>query len=97
MRNQWRGNIRELRNVIERSIIVCNDNSLAMTDLPIEILNPQLVNIKDKNSSEFDMSTMERRHIARVLQFTRGNKTETARLLKIGLTTLYRKIEEYGL
>ena len=38
---------------------------------------------------------MERRHIARVLEYTKGNKTETARLLKIGLTTLYRKIEEY--
>ena len=96
-RNQWRGNIRELRNVIERSIIVCNDNALTMSDLPIEILNYQLADIKDKNSTEFDMTTMERRHIARVLQFTRGNKTETARLLKIGLTTLYRKIEDYGL
>jgi len=40
---------------------------------------------------------MEKRHIARVLQFTKGNKTETARLLRIGLTTLYRKIEEFGL
>ena len=39
---------------------------------------------------------MERRHIARVLEYTKGNKTEAARLLKIGLTTLYRKIEEYG-
>ena len=38
---------------------------------------------------------MERRHIARVLEYTKGNKTEAARLLKIGLTTLYRKIEEY--
>ena len=39
--------------------------------------------------------TMEKRHIARVLEYTKGNKTEAARLLKIGLTTLYRKIEEY--
>ena len=41
------------------------------------------------------LSAMERRHIARVLEYTKGNKTEAARLLKIGLTTLYRKIEEY--
>jgi len=40
---------------------------------------------------------MECRHIARVLQYTQGNKSEAARLLKIGLTTLYRKIEEYKL
>jgi two-component system, NtrC family, response regulator len=95
--NRWRGNIRELRNVIERSIIVCNEDSLTLTDLPLEILNDQLTEIKDVNSTEFDMLTMEKRHIARVLQFTKGNKTETARLLRIGLTTLYRKIEEFGL
>lgn len=40
---------------------------------------------------------MEKRHIARVLDYTNGNKTEAAKLLKIGLTTLYRKIEEYKL
>lgn len=40
---------------------------------------------------------MEKRHIAKVLQYTKGNKTEASRLLKIGLTTLYRKIEEYGI
>jgi two-component system, NtrC family, response regulator len=96
-RHTWRGNIRELRNVIERSLIVCSDESLTLQDLPIEILNDQLEEIIGKNSSDFEMSGMERRHIARVLQYSKGNKTETARLLKIGLTTLYRKIEEYGL
>jgi two-component system NtrC family response regulator len=95
--HSWRGNIRELRNVIERSLIVCADESLTLDDLPIEILNDQLEEITGKNPSDFDMAGMERRHIARVLQYTKGNKTETARLLKIGLTTLYRKIEEYGL
>jgi len=93
----WRGNIRELRNVIERSLIVCADESLTLDDLPIEILNDQLEEITGKNSTDFDMAGMERRHIVRVLQYTKGNKTETARLLKIGLTTLYRKIEEYGI
>ena len=96
-RNEWRGNIRELRNVIERSIIVNNDNVLSVRDLPIDILNNQLSEIADINSHDFDLTAVERRHIAKVLQFTKGNKTETARLLKIGLTTLYRKIEEYKL
>lgn len=96
-RHTWRGNIRELRNVIERSLIVCSDESLTLQDLPIEILNDQLEEIIGNNSTDFEMTGMERRHIARVLQYSKGNKTETARLLKIGLTTLYRKIEEYGL
>ena len=95
IRHNWRGNIRELRNVIERSLIVCSEESLTLEDLPVEILNDQLEQIIGKESSDFDMAGMERRHIVRVLQFAKGNKTETARLLKIGLTTLYRKIEEY--
>jgi two-component system NtrC family response regulator len=96
-RHTWRGNIRELRNVIERSLIVCSNESLTLEDLPMELLNDQLEEIIGKNSSDLDMQGMERRHIARVLQYAKGNKTETARLLKIGLTTLYRKIEEFGL
>ncbi len=95
--HNWRGNIRELRNVIERSLIVCTNESLTLEDLPVEILNDQFEKIIGKDSLDLDMAGMERRHISRVLQYTKGNKTETARLLKIGLTTLYRKIEEYGL
>ena len=44
---------------------------------------------------EFELAEIERIHIIKVLQHTNGNKTETARLLKIGLATLYRKIETY--
>ena len=40
---------------------------------------------------------IEKQHIAKILSYTGGNKTETARLLGIGVTTLYRKIDEYGL
>ena len=42
-------------------------------------------------------AAIERKHILKVLQHTHGNKTETARLLKIGLATLYRKIDSYGI
>ena len=45
----------------------------------------------------FDLASVERSHIQRVLAYTRGDKSEAARLLKIGLTTLYRKIAEYQL
>lgn len=90
----WKGNIRELRNVIERSLIVCDTGKLDVCDLPLEIQNNHY-ECSDDNGGSFELSIMERRHIARVLEYTKGNKTETARLLKIGLTTLYRKIEEY--
>ncbi len=93
----WKGNIRELRNVIERSLIVSTDDILKVCDLPLEIQEHCIFGEEETDSSRLDMASVERRHIARVLQHTKGNKTEAARLLKIGLTTLYRKIEEYRL
>jgi len=91
----WKGNIRELRNVIERSMIVCESGCLDIADLPFDIQNAHYEHSNDSSPGSFELSAMERRHIARVLEYTKGNKTEAARLLKIGLTTLYRKIEEY--
>lgn len=91
----WKGNIRELRNVIERSMIVCESGYLDIADLPFDIQNTHYEHSNDSSPGSFELSAMERRHIARVLEYTKGNKTEAARLLKIGLTTLYRKIEEY--
>lgn len=92
----WKGNIRELRNVIERSLIVCESEWLDVADLPLDIQNTHYEQSDETTPGSFELSAMERRHIARVLEYTKGNKTEAARLLKIGLTTLYRKIEEYG-
>lgn len=93
---EWKGNIRELRNVIERGMIVC-DRQLTLQDLPLDFQHMNISGAEGQSCSEFELSVVEKRHIVRVLQYTRGNKTETSRLLKIGLTTLYRKIEEYGL
>ena len=93
----WKGNIRELRNVIERSLIVCESERLDVADLPLDIQNTHYEQSDETTPGSFELSAMERRHIARVLEYTQGNKTEAARLLKIGLTTLYRKIKEYGI
>ena len=86
----WKGNIRELRNVIERSLIVCESERLDVADLPLDIQNTHYEQSDETTPGSFELSAMERRHIARVLEYTKGNKTEAARLLKIGLTTLYR-------
>ncbi len=87
----WPGNIRELKNVIERSVILENGNELTTATLPFNMQHPA----DSKPLSAFDLATVEKQHIQKVLQHTGGNKTETAKLLGIGLTTLYRKIEEY--
>lgn len=91
-KNEWRGNIRELRNVIERSLIVCQGTELSMDNLPVEL---QYNAVKSNTLSAFDLSSVERLHIHRVLQYTKGNKTQAAKLLNISPATLYRKIDEY--
>lgn len=89
---EWKGNVRELRNVIERCSIVCEDQ-ITFEDLPLDLQRRKSEVAPMKDS--FELAEIERMHIIKVLQYTNGNKTETARLLKIGLATLYRKIEAY--
>ena len=91
----WPGNVRELRNVIERALIICDDY-ITLDDMPLDFRSSTLSG-SAADSDDFELAEAEHRHIQRVLQYTKGNKAEAARLLKIGLTTLYRKIEEYGI
>ncbi len=91
-RNAWRGNIRELKNVIERSVILSENGKLEAESLPFGTNSSKA---DDMLSCSFSMANIERQHIQRVLQHTNGNKAEAARLLEIGVATLYRKIEEY--
>ena len=90
---QWPGNVREMMNAIEHGLIVC-DSEITPGDLPIDMLTRET---SSESNDSLDLKSVERNHIVKVLKFTNGNKTETARLLKIGLTTLYRKIEEFGI
>ena len=89
----WKGNIRELKNVIERALILADSDELTPDLLPYEM--QEGTNLIDPTA--LDLATVEWQHIQRVLRQTNGNKTETARLLGIGLTTLYRKLQEAGL
>jgi len=97
--HNWPGNIRELKNVIERSIILENSTILTPDSLPYEIqqLQPEAKNEGGKTLSAFSMAAAEKLHIQKVFNHTNGNKAETARLLNIGIATLYRKIEEYAI
>jgi two-component system NtrC family response regulator len=87
-RHQWKGNIRELKNVMERAVILADDTLTPDT-------LPQQFNTANIDSNAFDLQSIEKQHISKVLNYTKGNKTEAARLLGIGLTTLYRKIDEF--
>jgi two-component system, NtrC family, response regulator len=92
--HQWNGNIRELKNVMERAVILMSDDIITAENLPFEL---QQASSYPKQLSAFDLASAEKIHIQKVLNYTNGNKTETAKLLNIALTTLYRKIEEYKL
>lgn len=89
MKHVWKGNIRELKNVMERVVILADGNIVTPSLLPYEF------HAETQEEDSMKMQVIEKQHINKVLKHTRGNKTETARLLGIGLTTLYRKMEEY--
>ena len=94
-RCEWKGNVRELKNVIERAVIMEDTNSLRLCSLPVDI---QQFNLGFKHDlPRFHLATIEQEHIRKILHYTNGNKSEAARLLGIGLATLYRKVEEYGI
>lgn len=85
----WKGNIRELKNVIERSVIL-SDNELDISLLPPDFCT-------DDEANVYSLTEVEKRHIKKILAFADGNKTQAAKLLGIGLTTLYQKIKDYDL
>lgn len=97
--HQWPGNIRELKNILERSVILENSEILTPSSLPLELRsNAGSSGSADSNTlSAFSMASAEKIHIQKVLNYTGGNKAETARLLNIGIATLYRKMDEYSL
>lgn len=97
--HSWKGNIRELKNVIERAVILSDTRDDGPNELTPDLLPYEMqhgLSTIDPNTI-VDLATLEQQHIRRVLRHTNGNKTEAARLLGIGLTTLYRKLQEYGL
>ena len=91
----WPGNIRELKNVIERACIICNTNELTSEDLPFDFR----FNSSSTDSGDLihSLARAEKLHIQKILAYADGNKTKAAKLLGIGLTTLYAKIKEYDI
>lgn len=93
--HSWKGNIRELKNVIERSVILSENIEIDSDLLPPEFNRYDSTSSNGKQLSAFDLASAEKLHIQKVMNYTNGNKTKTAELLNIALTTLYRKLDDY--
>jgi DNA-binding NtrC family response regulator len=100
MSHTWPGNIRELRNVLERSAIMCERDLITRSCLPGEFGKSQAKSPSDLGAIKFPIGTtvdaMERELILQTLAATGNNKTRAAELLGISLKTLHNKLKEYG-
>lgn len=93
---EWKGNIRELQNVIERAIIFAEDDRITASD--IGLMGTSTASVEgDKESLTHAMKFYEREHIIRILAKHKGSKAEAAKALGIGLSSLYRKLEDLGI
>lgn len=101
IRYDWPGNIRELKNIIERMVVLSYGDRLGLSNVPEDIRHPRHGTLPSTTESivalpQADrLSDMEREWIRQKLQESRGNKSMTAKKLGISRRTLYRKIEEY--
>jgi len=89
----WPGNIRELQHVIERAVIMNNQNELTSSSFLLKTETPTDV----EPSTNLTMEEMEIKTIRGALRKTNGNLSQAAEELKIGRSTLYRKIKRYGI
>jgi len=99
-RRPWNGNVRELKNWIERAVNLTRNPLLTRADFPSELIEGEKVKPQTTPSPSRDnssLSQVERETIQRVLSDCRGNVTAACRELGIGRTTLYRKIKKHGL
>jgi len=94
----WPGNIRELRNVLERACILSEAGMITERDLSSALTTRAAVRTADTDEAPDDrLSTLQRRQVERVLEETGGNKSEAARRLGISRRALYRRIDEMNL
>jgi len=89
----WPGNVRQLKNVIERAVVLAKKSSISIRDLPEEFLHyrkQQSRTVKIRSLKEFEIQ-----HITKVLEECQGNKSRTAKILGISRKALYKRFKEF--
>lgn len=89
----WPGNLRELKNVIKRSVLLTQGTEIPPEVIPKEVLNPP----QEQELSDFSKEKHEKQLIINALRETSNNKTKAAKLLNITRKTLYNKMAQYGI
>jgi DNA-binding NtrC family response regulator len=93
----WSGNVRELRNVLERAVALTEFEKLVVDDLPERIRDYRQTTFRIDTTNPAELQTLEaveRQYIHRVLESVQGNRTEAARILGVDRKTLYRRLKE---
>ncbi len=94
----WPGNVRELLNLVQKMVVLCQDDTIDVRDVPAEIRAPEGEESPGLGSlAGVGLDRLEKEAIRQTLAMTGGNREQTAQLLGIGERTLYRKLREYGL
>lgn len=94
-RYEWKGNIRELENMIERAVVLSQDRILKLHHFPNLTMQDASVSHGTDSAGLFSLEVIEKNAIVRTLQYHNFDKNKTAMTLQIGLATLYRKLKEY--
>jgi len=89
----WPGNVRELKNCIESAVVMAQDESIRKKDLPDYLLRDALTPINEEDGGLLE--DMGKKAVITILEKTDGDKTKAAKILGIGLRTLYRKLKKW--
>src|SRR5699024_8210441 len=94
---EWKGQVRELENIIERAVLLGEDAYISLNDLPANMAGLSNGSVVEVAALDKAVQLFEQQHIQRMLKRCGGNKTKTAGLLGIDPSTLYRKMEKMGI
>ena len=98
----WPGNLREMKNVVKRAVLLTRDDKVTLHSLPSEMIeNMRSIENREKTAGVYDLKALqevqEREMILKTLQEVRYNKSKAARILNIDRKTLYLKMDKYGI